>query len=147
MEPDLLEQRSQIVLCPIFTIDLEIKGAKMTPAAAEGEVDVQTDGHSFYVSSLEPQIQDAQKGQPTRPQARENRRRTLWGYVEDFREPRTKLGAFFSILLKPQRLGWGQDRFWVLFPNHWIGIDIDLNFIPVRIGDVEALADRVVAHA
>jgi hypothetical protein len=41
MKPDLLGQRRQIVVCPILTIDLEIKGAKMTPAAAKGDVDVE----------------------------------------------------------------------------------------------------------
>jgi hypothetical protein len=41
MKLDFLEQRSQIVLCPILPIDLEIKGAKMTAAPAEGDVYVE----------------------------------------------------------------------------------------------------------
>ena len=43
--------------------------------------------------------QDAQKARPARPQGSRNRRRTLWGYVEDFDDPRTLLAGFFSILL------------------------------------------------
>src|SRR5437867_9980101 len=42
--------------------------------------------------------QDAQKGQPTRPQEARAPRRTWWVYVEGLERPRTKLGAFFSIL-------------------------------------------------
>jgi hypothetical protein len=43
--------------------------------------------------------QDAQKGYPARPQAEQEPEAYPPGYVEDSCELRTKLGAFFSILL------------------------------------------------
>src|SRR6185295_13153067 len=49
--------------------------------------------------------QNAQTVRPARPQASRNRKRTLWGYVEDFDEPRTKLEDCFSILLDLTKVG------------------------------------------
>src|SRR5438093_12881139 len=50
----------------------------------------------FSDRSIRPQ--DAQKGQPTRPQEARAPRRTWWVYVEGLERPRTTLGAFFSIV-------------------------------------------------
>jgi len=47
--------------------------------------------------------QDAQKGHPARPQAKQEPEAYPPGYVEDSCELRTKLGAFFSILLRCDR--------------------------------------------
>src|SRR5437870_6523232 len=44
--------------------------------------------------------QDAQRGQPTRPQEARAPRRTWWVYVEGLERPRTTWGAFFSIILR-----------------------------------------------
>ena len=59
---------------------------------------------SFKVCPLqrleEAKFQAAQKGQPTRPQARQEPEAYPLGYVEDSCEPRTKLGAFFSSRLR-----------------------------------------------
>ena len=61
----------------------------------------------------DPELEDAQKGDPTRPQVKQvpeayfitpahpKRAKTRsfpWEYVQDACEPRTKLGDFFSIL-------------------------------------------------
>jgi hypothetical protein len=43
-------------------------------------------------------LQDAQKGQLTRPEAISKPETYPLRYVEDFEEPRTTLAAFFSIL-------------------------------------------------
>jgi hypothetical protein len=50
----------------------------------------------WVVSESSSRIKAAQKGQPTRPQARQEPESYPPGYVEDSCEPRTKLGAFFS---------------------------------------------------
>src|SRR5688500_5677290 len=55
---------------------------------------------SFLVLSfLGTPNQGAQNSQPTRPQAKSKPQAYPLGYVEDFDETRTKLGAVFSILL------------------------------------------------
>jgi len=43
---------------------------------------------------------DAQTGYPTRPQVKSKPQAYPLGYIEDFAEPRTQLGACFSIPLK-----------------------------------------------
>jgi hypothetical protein len=43
MKLDLAKQSTQVVLCPILTIDLEIKSAEVTAATAEWDVDVKTE--------------------------------------------------------------------------------------------------------
>ena len=45
-------------------------------------------------------LQDVQKGHPARPQGKEAPEAYPLGYVEDASEPRTKLAAFFNILIE-----------------------------------------------
>ncbi len=47
-------------------------------------------------------ITDAQKGFPTRPQAKAKPEAYPRGYVEDFAKPRTTLETFFSIRLEEE---------------------------------------------
>ena len=80
--------------------------------------------------------QDAQKGRPARPQASRNRRRTLLGYVEDFDEPRTKLAAFFSILLGSRRKLLRQERHVFLLKGEMDDQEDDPH-ADRRVGDIE----------
>jgi hypothetical protein len=58
-----------------------------------------------YLSSIMfPALQDAQTGDPARPQAKSKPEAYPLGYVEDFDKPKTTLGACFSILLNKKSL-------------------------------------------
>jgi hypothetical protein len=50
MEADFPAQGGQVILRPILTIDLKIKGAEMAATPAEGNVNVEAERHKLLIN-------------------------------------------------------------------------------------------------